>query len=117
MRDVEAYRFDGSDPEEGLLILAREERSSAIEGWLANLQSQYDLTKKPVPYDRAMADFERIAKTTLRGVAADGPNASESDHEMFKNFVPKLAASEGVSRDGSTKWFQQILHVSRKEKD
>lgn len=112
---VEAYRFDGSDPEEGVLILAREDRSNAIEGWLSDLELEHRLTDKPVPYADAMARFERIAKTEVRGIAPKDPNAIESDTAMFKNFVPKLAASEGVSRDGRMKWFQQILRVSRKD--
>lgn len=112
---IEAYRFDGNDPEEGILILAREDRSSAIEGWLANLEAELNSTDRPIPYERAMSTFERIAETTVRGVAPDAADATESDAEIFRNFVPKLAASEGVSGDGRMKWFQQILQVTRKD--
>jgi serine/threonine protein kinase len=112
---LESYRFNGEDPEEGVLVLARKDRSDAIERWLAQLDAESARTGvvKPVPYERAMAAFEQIAETTLRGAAAEGADTTAADVEIFKNFVPKSAASEGVSRDGRMKWFQQILRITR----
>jgi len=115
---IDAYRFDGSDPVEGLLVFAREDRSAAIEAWLNELEVQFERSKrKPIPYERAMASFERVEKTTVRGLADKGAVATESDKEFFRNFDPKRSWSEGLSPDGRMKWFQQILQVSRKERD
>ncbi|MCY2959766.1 MAG: serine/threonine-protein kinase [Planctomycetota bacterium] len=112
---VKVYRFNGQDPEEGVLAFARDERSEAIENWLAQLETESRATKKPVDYTRAMSTFERIAQTKVRG--AVDLSATEADRDIFKNLVFKRAASQGESRDGRLKWFQQILRVSRKEKD
>ncbi|MBL8862952.1 MAG: serine/threonine protein kinase [Planctomycetes bacterium] len=109
---VEIYRFDGQDPEEGVLVIARDERSDAIERWLAALDAEVSASgRKPVPYERALADFERVAKTRVRGVV--DPDAAQAERDIFQNLVFKRAASQGASADGRIKWFQQILQVSR----
>lgn len=111
---VDAYRFDGNDPEEGVILLARGDRSRAIESWLTDLEGRYRRTGQPIAYETAMADFQRIADTNLRGPAEDGADASEADRELFRNFAPTSVASEGVTDDGRMKWFQQVLRISRK---
>lgn len=110
---IEVYRFNGKDPQEGVLAITRDERSEPIEQWLATLDAEMRSSKpmKPVPYERAMATFERIADTKMRGLT----EATQADREFFKNLVFKRAASEGESGDGRIKWFQQILQVSRKK--
>ncbi len=112
---VAVYEFDRKDPEEGVLAIARDERSEVIESWLAELDAEVRATKLPIPYERAKASFERIAKTTVRG-AVDA-NASHVDPDALKDVVLRRAASRGESSDGRLKWFQQILQVSRKGKD
>jgi len=112
---IEIYGFDGKDPEEGILTFAMEERSDAIENWLAQLDTERTSSNKSVSYERAMTTFERIANTRMRG-AAD-PLTPEQAREMHENLVFERAAKHGASKDGRLKWFQQILQVSRKEKD
>lgn len=112
---VEIYGFNGKDPEEGILTFATEARSVAIENWLVQLESERDAGKKSVSYEHAMRTFERIANTRMRGAAE--PLTPEQARDVHRNLVFERAAKHGTSDDGRLKWFQQILQVSRKEKD
>jgi len=114
---VMAYPIDGKDPEEGLLVLALEEPSPAVESWLAQLDGSVRSSGAAVPYAQAMREFEEVAKINVRGLAQRAPGSIEAEVELLKNM--KVAdsgqATEGLSRDGRIKWFQQILRVRRKE--
>jgi serine/threonine protein kinase len=109
------YGFDGRDPLEGILVLALEERSSSIEAWLDELQQSVRASQKPVAYETAMATFERLANTNMRGAVDLDPFMA--NRAVLENLDFEIAVTEGASKDGRLAWFQQILHIRRQSKD
>ncbi len=111
--EFECWWFDGADPEEGVLFMARAERSPDIELWFDQLERQRIERTLPVAYADAMRTFEALAGPARGGYTPD-QIPTEERLEVFRNLVPRQGAQQDVSKDGRMKWIQQVLQVRKK---